>query len=93
MKIYLAIAFICSLAFNVYQDIQIQELQNQPIPEISATSTSAGLRDQETFVLRPNMVDEYEDWIKYVDIMEGDTIHITVFEPVYPDPGNDQSNN
>lgn len=51
-----------------------------------------GLRDQKTFVLDPTMQEEYEDWVKYVSIMEGDTIHITVMEPVYPDPGNDFSN-
>lgn len=61
-----------------------------PEPEITATSTTQ-VRDEQSFILRPNMVDEYDDWIKYVDIMEGDMIYIRVTKPVYPDPGNDRS--
>ena len=50
-----------------------------------------GLRDTTIFILRPNDVEKYEDLSKYVEVMEGDTIHIQVFDPSYPDGGNDQS--
>jgi len=50
-----------------------------------------GLRDSTIFILRPNDVEKYEDLKKYVDLMEGDSVLIQVFEPSYPDQGNDQS--
>jgi hypothetical protein len=50
-----------------------------------------GLRDSAIFILRPTDVEKYDDLIKYVEVMEGDTVLISVFEPSYPDPGNDHS--
>lgn len=38
------------------------------------------IRDTYTSVLRPTDVEKYEDWSKYVEILEGDTIEVKVIK-------------
>lgn len=91
--IVLVVAIIAAMLIAV----NYASAPDAPAPEISATSTSIQVRDHKTYTLYPTMVEEYEDWIKYVDIMEGDTLHMIVIEPgqtipeSWPDPGNDFS--